>query len=144
MNSYNKIRLEMRPDQTAGYVFIDFEDSNQHNGTVIEIGLKEEFALSGWTYMHVLQDTKGVLITGVEDGVYTLTLKQDKSDLLDIKYNLEFGDEESVEMTGITKEATTIEIEIGDKTKSKQFGGSFGGALLTSGSFTMMAASGGF
>jgi len=37
-----------------------------------------------------------------------------------------------------------FEEEESDELGEGQFGGSFGGALLTSGSFTMMAASGGF
>ena len=51
-------------------------------------------------------------------------------------------------------EATVNELEFVDKVKKlaeehggikeKQFGGAFGGALLTSGDFSMMAGSGGF
>merc|ERR1712146_280841 len=41
-------------------------------------------------------------------------------------------------------EKATAVAETSDDVGEGQFGGTFGGALLTSGSFTMMAASGGF
>jgi transcription antitermination factor NusG len=144
MNNCNKVRLEMRRDQMGGYIFIEFEDSNEHNGIAIEIGVKSEEEDSGWSYIHVLQETKGVLISGVADGIYTLSLKQNETDSLKIKYTVELGDEKKIEMEEIPREGKHLEIEIGDDLATRQFGGTFGGALLTSGSFTMMAASGGF
>ena len=83
-------------------------------------------------------------MTGLEYGEYTLSLSSDE-EMIDLEYSVIYKDNnwgfQNIDTTAVPQ---FINVTDSDDNISRQFGGAFGGALLTSGSFTMMAASGGF
>lgn len=130
--------------RNANTITIDFDDNENNYDKSVSIKLISMVpsSLSEWTYKHTLQPTSILNLTGLDYGDYKLEITSTEE--INNKFSAHCGKEnwsfEKIEKT------RTIFIEINDKTatNTRQFGGAFGGALLTSGSFTMMAASGGF
>ena len=128
-------------------IMIEFNEnqSNKYFGKVINILLKSQIPseVSEWTYKHLLQPTNRINLIGLEDDDYTLEITSD-NEQIDLEYNVTCKDTiwnfKTIETNPQSIYIDTDEIN----GNSRQFGGAFGGALLTSGSFTMMAASGGF
>ena len=116
-------------------------------GTTIDIEIQDlSNPLYSWCYTHLIQPTNIVHFTGVDYGNYSILVKPHnlENTNIDIPYtilcqnqNLSFSTIEN------TKEKTIISVvedtKLGNSNGSRN---AFGGALLTSGSFTMMASGG--
>lgn len=121
------------------------DESNTHNNKLVNILLKTRIPsdISEWSFVHVLQDTNKIVLSGLDykDYILEITSKEE----INLKYSVSC--QENVwKFDGINSQSNPINISVNKKQNvSRQFGGGgFGGALLTTGSFTMMAASGGF
>ena len=139
-----EIDLPITFSRNLNTIRIEFDNNEENYGKVINIKLKSMVlsSISEWNYQHLLQPSSKVNLTGIEDGEYQLEIKSSESLInkfsissRNINHNFERIENYS---NGIIVDLTPKNVS------TRQFGGAFGGALLTSGSFTMMAASGGF
>ena len=128
-------------------VLITFKnEDNKYYGEKVNIILKTLIPskINEWSYTVLIQDTNKIVLSGLEYKAYTLDITTDKKEI-DLNYSISWQDK-FINRDKISPIPPTIHIEIiKHKNNTRQFGGGgFGGALLTTGSFTMMAASGGF
>ena len=140
-----EVDLPITFTRNAHTIKIEFSNNESNYDKTVLIRLKSIIpsSISEWTYKHVLQPTTILNLTGLEYGDYQLEIKSLDS-TIDNKFNV-ISQKNIMSFETIDTDPDTIFIEINDKnTNTRGFGGTFGGALLTSGSFTMMAASGGF
>ena len=117
---------------------IDTDDSLF--GKSIKVELRESKPIAQeWTFYHILQPTFNLDLTGIDFGNYILTLSSVDGDPIPMPYTVSAQLKTIAEHSEISGE----EIAVSLVSKENQQGGrSFGGALMTSGSFTMMAAGG--
>ena len=129
-------------------IIIDLKQSDMSNyDKIITLSLKKKIPskINEWSYNHVIQSTNRIVLSGLEYTNYILEIKS-RGEEINIPYEVSCQNN-SWKHTKITSDSQEIKINIEKKNdnKTRQFGGGgFGGALLTTGSFTMMAASGGF
>ena len=129
-------------------IIIDLKQSDMSNyDKIITLSLKKKIPskINEWSYNHVIQSTNRIVLSGLEYTNYILELKS-RCEEIEIPYEVSCQNN-LWKYTKITSDSQEIKINIEKKNinKTRQFGGGgFGGALLTTGSFTMMAASGGF
>ena len=139
-----EIDLPITFSRNLNTIRLEFENKEENYGKIINIKLKSLVlsSISEWNYQHLLQPSSKVNLTGIEDGEYQLLITSSES--LINKYNIS-SKNINTSFENIETNSQDIFLDLKDqKVKTRQFGGAFGGALLTSGSFTMMAASGGF
>ena len=129
-------------------IIIDLKQKDMSNyDKIITLSLKKKIPskINEWSYNHLIQSTNRIVLTGLDYTDYILEIKS-RGEEIDIPYEV-FYQDNILKYTKITQNPSEININIEKKNnnKTRQFGGGgFGGALLTTGSFTMMAASGGF
>ena len=119
------------------------EETSQHNGKLVNIVLRNTIpsSLDTWTFTHVLQESNIIHLTGVAYGYYVLEIKpQNNNETIDLSYQVSCLSNEWTRETITGDEANNIDIAVFDGNQEHT---RFGGALMTSGSFTMMAASSG-
>ena len=117
------------------------EETSQHNGKLVNIVLRNTIpsSLDTWTFTHVLQESNIIHLTGVAYGYYVLEIKpQNNNETIDLSYQVICQSNEWTRETITGDEANNIDIEVSDGSQEHT---RFGGALMTSGSFTMMASS---
>ena len=139
-----EIDLPITFSRNLNTIRLEFENKEENYGKVINIKLKSIVlsSISEWNYQHLLQPRSKVNLTGIEDGEYQLEIKSSES--LINKYSISSRGR-NISFEKIDTDSKEILLDLTPKNiNTRQFGGAFGGALLTSGSFTMMAASGGF
>ena len=116
-------------------------------GTTIDIELQDRNnPLYSWSYTHLVQSTNIVHLTGVDYGNYSIVVKPHSPDTttIDMPYTIMCQNQifpfPHIENTN--QEETTIinVVEQSGNSEGTRFN-AFSGALLTSGSFTMMASS---
>ena len=119
------------------------EETSSHNGKIVDIVLRNTIpsSLDTWTYTHALQDSNIIHLTGVAYGHYILEIKPHNSnETIDLSYQVICQSNEWTRETISSEEENNINIEVSDGSQEHT---RFGGSLMTSGSFTMMAAGGG-
>jgi len=140
-----EIDLPITFSRNLNTICLKFDNNEENYGKIINIKLKSMIpsSISEWTYQHLLQPSNKLNLTGLELGDYQLEIKS--SALLINKYSI-ISKNGTMHFEHIETNPQSIFLDINDKNNNtRQFGGGgFGGALLTTGSFTMMAASGGF
>ena len=117
------------------------EETSQYNGTLVDIVLRNTIpsSLDTWTYTHALQESNIIHLTGVAFGNYVLEIKpQNNNETIDLSYQVICQSNEWTRDTITCDEANNIDIAVFDGSQEHS---RFGGALMTSGSFTMMASS---
>ena len=120
----------------------DEEETTQYNGTLVDIVLRNTIpsSLDTWTFTHVLQESNIIHLTGVAYGYYVLEIKpQNNNETIDLSYQVICQSNEWTRETITGDEANNIDIAVSDGSQEHT---RFSGALMTSGSFTMMAATG--
>ena len=118
------------------------EETSQHNGKLVNIVLRNTIpsSLDTWTYTHALQESNIIHLTGVAYGYYVLEIKpQNNNETIDLSYQVICQSNEWTRETITDDEANNIDIEVSDGSQEHT---RFGGGLMTSGSFTMMASGG--
>ena len=118
------------------------EETSQHNGKLVNIVLRNTIpsSLDTWTFTHTLQESNIIHLTGVAYGYYVLEIKpQNNNETIDLSYKVSCQSNEWTRETITGDEANNIDIAVFDGSQEHT---RFGGALMTSGSFTMMASSG--
>lgn len=146
MVNISEIDLPITFARNLNTIRLEFDNNEENYGKIIHIKLKSmtPSSINEWTYRHLLQPTAKINLTGLEYGDYQLEIKS--SDLLINKYSIS-SKNGTMNFENIETNPQSIFLDINDykNNNTRQFGGGgFGGALLTTGSFTMMAASGGF
>ena len=139
-----EIDLPITFTRNAHTITIEFADieNNYDKSVLIKLSSMVPSSISEWTYKHTLQPTSILNLTGLDCGEYKLEIIG--METINNKFSVYCG-KDRWSFENIETKPNNIFVEINDKTSNtRQFGGAFGGALLTSGSFTMMAASGGF
>ena len=119
------------------------EETSSHNGKLVNIVLRNTIpsSLDTWTFTHTLQESNIIHLTGVAFGNYVLEIKpQNNNETIDLSYQVICQSNEWTRETITGDEANNINIAVFDGSQEHT---RFGGALMTSGSFTMMASSGG-
>ena len=113
-------------------------------GKKIRVSQANSKVLDGRLYISLLKAqsvTSKVLAALIEYGNYMLEIKI--NDLIENKFTI--NGTRSFENIETNPQSIILDINDNKNNNTRQFGGGgFGGALLTTGSFTMMAASGGF
>ena len=142
MVNIHEIDLPITFSRNLNTILLNFDNNEANYGKIIYIKLKSTIpsSISEWSYQHVLQHSNKLNLTGIEYGTYTLEIKS--NDLIENKFTI--NGTRSFENIETNPQSILLDINDNKNNKTRQFGGAFGGALLTSGSFTMMAASSGF
>ena len=115
------------------------EETSQHNGKLVNIVLRNTIpsSLDTWTYTHALQESNIIHLTGVAYGNYILEIKPNNSnETIDLSYQVICQTNEWTRETISSEDENNINIEVNDGSLEHR---GFGGALMTSGSYTMMA-----
>ena len=118
------------------------EETSSHYGKLVDIVLRNTIpsSLDTWTYTHSLQETNIIHLTGVAYGNYVLEIKPTNgNETIDVSYQVICLSNEYTRDTITGDEANNINVAVLD---GNQQDSRFGGALMTSGSFTMMASQG--
>ena len=142
-----QLELPISFSRNTPKIIIDLKQKDMSNyDKIITLSLKKIIPskINEWSYNHLIQSTNRIVLSGLDYKNYILEIKS-RDEELDIPYEVICQDN-LWNYTKITSVPSEININIENKkNKTRQFGGGgFGGALLTTGSFTMMAASGGF
>ena len=124
---------------------IDTDDSLFGKSIRVELRESKQIAQE-WTFYHILQPTFNLDLTGIDFGNYTLTLSSVDGDPIPMPYTVTAQLKMIAEHNEISGEEIAVSMVSKENQVSGQQGGrnAFGGALMTSGSFTMMAAGNGF
>ena len=120
--------------------FDDGEDTSSHYGKLVDIVLRNTIpsSLDTWSYTHVLQETNIIHLTGVAYGNYVLEIKPHNSDeTIELSYQVYSLSNEWTRETITSTQSSNIDISVFDDSQPHT---RFNGALMTSGSFTMMAS----
>ena len=128
-------------------ILIEFHELPKYYGTLVDIYLVGEY--DTWKFTHALQPTFRVSLTGVPLGYYTLKLlPQQQEEVIQNPYKVSCLDKEWQRDRLIKTsedESHHIPIMVSRNPEKSQptRSGDWGGALMTSGSFTMMASAAG-
>ena len=117
-------------------------DTSQHHGKLVNIILRNRnhSSIDSWSYTHVLQDTNIIHLTGVAYGNYILEVKPLDNNTIDLSYQVMCLSSEWSRDTISNENSNNIDVSVLDANSNDN--SRFGGALMTSGSFTMMASNG--
>ena len=118
------------------------EDTSQHHGKLVNIVLRNRnhSSIDSWSYTHVLQDTNIIHLSGVAYGNYVLEVKPLDNNTIDLSYQVMCLSSEWSRDTISNENSNNIDVSVLDANSNDN--SRFGGALMTSGSFTMMASNG--
>ena len=116
------------------------EDTSQYHGKLVNIVLRNRnhSSIDSWSYTHVLQDTNIIHLTGVAYGNYILEVKPLDNNTIDLSYQVMCLSSEWSRDTISNETSNNIEVSVLDANSNDN--SRFGGSLMTSGSFTMMAS----
>ena len=118
------------------------EDTSQYHGKLVNIVLRNRnhSSIDSWSYTHVLQDTNIIHLSGVAYGNYVLEVKPLDNNTIDLSYQVMCLSSEWSRDTISNETSNNIEVSVLDANSNDN--SRFGGSLMTSGSFTMMASQG--
>ena len=138
------IELPIQFSKTLPTIAIHFgggDDAHIHYGKAVDIVLRNQHnnPLNTWTYTHRLQATDIIHLTGINYGIYSLELKPTTSSI-EIPYTI-MCQNQTLEYPEINHSDKPL-LRVADPSLLVNDGSrsGFAGALLTSGSFTMMAS----